>query len=81
MRVVLSPLALEASEAAPAAVRKAFFKQLELLVQNPRHPSLRAKRFEEGRNFWQARVNRDWRFYFAIEDDTYRILKLTAHPK
>jgi plasmid maintenance system killer protein len=81
MKVVLSPPALEASETAPAAVRKAFFKQLELLAENPRHPSLRIKRYEEGRNFWQARVNRDWRFYFAMENDAYRILKLTPHPK
>jgi plasmid maintenance system killer protein len=81
MKVVLSPLALEASEAAPAAVRRAFFKQLELLGENLRHPSLRAKKLEEGRNFWQARVNRQWRFYFAVVDDTYYILKLIPHPK
>jgi plasmid maintenance system killer protein len=49
--------------------------------KNRRHPSLRAKKFEEGRNYWQARVNREWRFYFAIENDTYHILKLTPHPK
>jgi mRNA-degrading endonuclease RelE of RelBE toxin-antitoxin system len=67
MRVDISPLALEASERVPAAVRKPFFKQLELLEKNRRHPSLRAKRFKEGGNYWQARVNRDWRFYFAIE--------------
>jgi hypothetical protein len=30
---------------------------------------------------WQARVNRDWRFYFTIEGDTYIILDIIPHPK
>ncbi len=28
-----------------------------------------------------VRVNKDWRFYFKIIDDTYRILKIIPHPK
>jgi len=30
---------------------------------------------------WQARINRDWRFYFIIVHDTYVILDVIAHPK
>jgi hypothetical protein len=30
---------------------------------------------------WQARINRDWRFYFRIEGDVYYILDLMPHPK
>ena len=30
---------------------------------------------------WQARVNRDWRFYFTIDDDTYIITNVIPHPK
>ena len=81
MRIVLSPPVLEANKFAPAAVQKAFYKQLDLLRENLRHPSLRAKKFDEAEDLWQARVNRDWRFYFAVEDDPYHILKLTPHPK
>jgi plasmid maintenance system killer protein len=81
VKVVLSPPVLEASKLAPAAVRKAFSKQLDLLRENRRHPSLRAKKFDNAEGLWQARVNRDWRFYFAIENDTYHILKLVPHPK
>jgi hypothetical protein len=62
-------------------VRKAFFKQVKFLQQNLHHPSLRAKKYDEARDRWQARVNKDWRFYFTIIDDTYRILKLIPHPK
>jgi len=45
------------------------------------HLSLRAKKYDEANDRWQARVDKDWRFYFTIVDDTYNILKLIPHPK
>ena len=42
---------------------------------------LRAKKYDEANDRWQARVNRGWRFYFKIEDDTYFITELIPHPK
>jgi hypothetical protein len=42
---------------------------------------LRAKKYDESRGVWQARVNRDWRFYFVIESGEYVILGLKRHPK
>jgi hypothetical protein len=70
-----------ALEDAPPAVRKAFFKQAKLLEQNLRHPSLRAKKYDEANDRWQARVTKDWRFYFKIIGDTYFITELIPHPK
>jgi len=66
---------------APPAVRKAFSKQLAFLERDPHHPSLRAKKYDESREIWQARVNRDWRFYFKIEDEMYVIRDVMPHPK
>jgi plasmid maintenance system killer protein len=63
------------------AVQKAFLKQVQFLETNLHHRSLRAKKYDETRNRWQARVNKDWRFYFTVVDDTYRILKVIPHPK
>jgi len=51
------------------------------LLENPRHPSLRAKKYDESAGLWQARVTRGWRFYFIIEGDTCRMLEIKAHPK
>jgi hypothetical protein len=51
------------------------------LLQNLRHPSLHAKKYDEGKNRWQARVIRGWRFYFTIDDDAYTLLDITSHPK
>lgn len=66
---------------APLTVQKAFDKQVRLLAQNLLHPSLHAKKFNESENIWQARVNKDWRFYFRIESDTYIMVRIIPHPK
>lgn len=72
---------LRSYAAAPATVQKAFTKQVRLLTENPQHPSLRAKKYDESRGLWQARVTRDWRFYFTIEEGAYHLHEIRAHPK
>jgi hypothetical protein len=67
--------------AAPAPIKRAFEKQIRYLAQDLRHPSLHAKKYDENLNRWQARVTRDWRFYFRIEGDTYILLDIMKHPK
>ena len=66
---------------APKEIQQVFDKQSLLLLQNLRHPSLRAKKYNETEDKWQARVNQDWRFYFRIVDDAYIITDITSHPK
>lgn len=73
--------ALDVLKDLPPAVRKAFYKQAGFLVQDLNHPSLRAKKFSETEDKWQARVNRSWRFYFSIVGDAYTITDITPHPK
>jgi plasmid maintenance system killer protein len=77
----LSERAAQDYEEAIPAIQKAFDKQMKLLVDNLRHPSLRAKKIDETNNIWQCRVTRDWRFYFQITDDTYVIIRIVPHPK
>lgn len=65
-----------------SAERKAKIeRQLGFLLTNLRHPSLRAKKYDEALDIWQARLDDDYRFYFQIEGDTYRILSIIPHPK
>lgn len=66
---------------APSDVRRAFDKQVQFLMENLRHPSLRAKKYDEARSLWQARVNRSWRSYFTIESDAYHLHDIIAHPR
>lgn len=81
MKIQYREAVLRALDEAPAAVARAFFKQVRFLEQNLHHPSLRAKKYDEGKDIWQARVNNDWRFYFRIVDDTYQIIHVRRHPK
>jgi mRNA interferase RelE/StbE len=81
MRIVLSDRAADAISDAPAPVQKAFYKQLRFLAGGLNHPSLRDKKYDEAKDIWQARVNRDWRFYFKIEDDAFFITDVSPHPK
>jgi hypothetical protein len=56
MRVIYSAKFARRFDAAPAEVQRAFRKQVSLLVENLRHPSLRAKKYDQARDIWQARL-------------------------
>ncbi|MGA2147152.1 MAG: hypothetical protein ABSH49_19560 [Bryobacteraceae bacterium] len=66
---------------APLPVRRAFDKQSWFLLQNLHYPSLHSKKYDESRGLWQARVNKDWRFYFLIQEGGYLIVDIIPHPK
>ncbi|HMS82151.1 MAG TPA: hypothetical protein PKD12_00700 [Nitrospira sp.] len=58
-----------------------FDKQFTFLLSNLRHPSLRAKKYDEANDIWQARVDDDYRFYFQIDGGRYILLSIIPHPK
>lgn len=63
----------------PANIRIRFEKQVCFLLIDIRHPSLRAKKYDETRGIWQARVTDNVRFYFVIRDDTYILIDIERH--
>ncbi|TAJ98376.1 hypothetical protein EPO44_11730 [bacterium] len=81
MRVRRTPQFVQAYGNAPSHIQKLFDRKLALLLQNLRHPSLRAKKYDEANDIWQARVNGGWRFYFSIQGDTYVLHSIRPHPK
>ncbi len=81
MKIFLTPKADRDYKALPPDLQARVNKQFELLLADLRHPSLRAKKYDEARDIWQARVNRSYRFYFQIDGDTYIILTIIPHPK
>jgi mRNA interferase RelE/StbE len=81
MRLDYTERFLRAYGDAPPRIQRTFDKQSEYLVQDIRHPSLRAKKYDEKADIWQARVNQDWRFYFQIKGDAYVLLDIMKHPK
>jgi len=46
MKIDFTDRVLDALEDAPAAVQRAFWKQLQFLAGNLHHPSLRAKKYD-----------------------------------
>lgn len=62
-------------------VQKKFTKQLNILLRDINHPSLRAKKYDERRGVWQARIDRSHRFYFLIKKGVYILLDITRHKK
>jgi mRNA interferase RelE/StbE len=64
MRVLFSERFARSFREAPDRIQREFGKQLAHLLRNLRHPSLFAKKYDETRGIWQARVNEGWRFLF-----------------
>ena len=44
------------------------------MLSDIRYPSLHAKKYDESGDLWQARVIRDWRFYFTPTPESPRLL-------
>lgn len=65
----------------PPETQQKIEKQIIYLLRDIRHPSLHAKKYDEARGIWQARVDGSIRFYFLIEGDTYVLLYIKYHPK
>ena len=81
MRIRLTATAKASYDSAPDAVQRAFDKSAALLAASLRHPSLRAKKYDDNKDVWQARINSNCRFYFQIVGDAYVIHKIIPHPK
>lgn len=81
MKLEYTESALRALSDVPLPIRKAFIKQAALLLLNLHYPSLRAKKYSESADRWQARVTSSWRFYFKIVGDRYIITDIIPHPK
>lgn len=82
MRVFYTPYFKKCFKVLPKEIKKKFKKQIKFLLENFRHPpSLRCKKYDERQRIWQARVDRNYRFYFLIKGDTYILLEVRPHPK
>jgi len=81
MRFALSSRALCDYQKLSPKLLKIADKQFSFLLKNIRHPSLRSKKYDEASDIWQARITKEWRFYFKIRSDEYYILAIVKHPK
>ena len=63
----------------PENIQELIEKQIILLLNNPKHPSLRLKKMEGHRSIYEARVTKDYRMTFQIVDDTYLLRRVGTH--
>lgn len=58
--------------------REKLRKQLELLIANPRHPSLGVKKIKGTRSIFEARVDDHYRFTFEFGEKDKIILRVVG---
>ncbi|MBF0609050.1 MAG: hypothetical protein HQL61_16045 [Magnetococcales bacterium] len=81
MKLLFTAKALADYESLTERLRALVDKQLEALLKDIRYPSLRAKKYDDRQNIWQARINKEYRAYFRIERDVYVLITICKHPK
>ncbi|OIO45253.1 hypothetical protein COX24_02140 [bacterium (Candidatus Gribaldobacteria) CG23_combo_of_CG06-09_8_20_14_all_37_87_8] len=81
MKIFYSPHFQRSFQKFSQEIRLKFRKQIDYLLEDIGHPSLKAKKYNRSRQIWQARVDRNIRFYFLIKNGTYILLDIRTHPK
>ena len=81
MKLQHTPRFKRALKRLPVEIQEKFYKQTKHLRRDLRHPSLRAKKYDEGLDTWQARIDRDVRLYFRIKGSSIVLLDIRHHPK
>ena len=79
MKIVYHPHFQKVLKKFPLSVQNKFEKQVIYLMENIRHPSLHAKKYDESSDLWQARVDGGVRFYFFIQKDSYTLVDISRH--
>jgi addiction module RelE/StbE family toxin len=62
----------------PAPIKEKVKKQIRLLAENPRHPSLQTKPLQGAAGIYEARVDRDYRMTYERESDDTLVLRVVA---
>ena len=81
MNIEFSEHAIEDYETLSPTLQRTADKQFGFLLRDISHPSLHAKKYDETKDVWQARITKSYRFYFKIIKDIYFIVRIKKHPK
>ena len=63
----------------PLNIQETADKQIERLLNNPKHPSLNRKKMRDPRDIWEIRITRSYRATFQIQDDLYIMRRVGPH--
>lgn len=60
-------------------IQKRLDKQLNFLLEDFRHPSVRIKKVEGISDVWEGRISKNYRFTFQIIENTYFLRRVGVH--
>ena len=79
MTVTYEPSFLRDYRGLSEEVRRRAEKQIRLLLQNPRHPSLRARKIEGYKDIYEARITEGYRMTYKMVGETFRLRRIGTH--
>jgi len=62
----------------PGPVQEKIKKQIELLAENPRHPSLQSKPIRGAPGIYEARVDIDYRLTYECDEEDSLVLRVVG---
>ena len=81
MNIYYSELFAEKVKQLPVELKRILKKKLELMLVNPRHPSLRAKKIQGQDNIFEASVTMDIRITWQYAEDGILLRNIGEHDK
>ncbi len=63
----------------PDDVKKKFARQIQLLLADPRNPSVRAQKMVNREDVWEARIDLHYRFTFKTTDTNITLGTIGTH--
>ena len=79
-KAILFSRSLEkALERLPQEIQTAFWEKLELLTQNPAHPSLRFKKIKGTSSIWELSVTMNYRVTLEVHPDEIFFRRIGTH--
>jgi mRNA-degrading endonuclease RelE of RelBE toxin-antitoxin system len=76
--IAIEPEFLPQYDELPKDIKKKFKKQISLLKENPKHPSLKIHKLE-GSEFWEFYVDDFYRCVFQREGNIYKLYFVGTH--
>jgi addiction module RelE/StbE family toxin len=81
-RIEFSEHFLKLYDKLPSLIQDKVRKQIRLLAENPRHPSLQTKPILGAKGIFEARVDQNYRLtYERLEDDTLLLRVVAQHDQ
>lgn len=81
MKIQYSDKFLENVENLPKDIKKILRSKLEIMIDNPRHPSLRTKKIQGQENIFEASVTMGIRITWQYTDDSILLRNIGEHDK